>query len=573
MPLSEPTSGPVLAPQKRDVVVIRKLRWALPFLATLLPIILLSFFSYRISSFSITESVEATNLSAVSNLSQLMTQDVLRTLSLAHAVASLPGTTEAIKQRDETSMDNRLKAIVLSYPNINRAYITDKDGVLWSDYPQVPGHYGKHMISEDWFLPALNASKNVVSRVYESPLPVRSLVMAVATPVLSSDGQKLGVLVFEYDLSQVSRWIQSIRVSQSGFLYVVDGEGILAAHPRPVGDIPLDSYAEVAQIARARGGEVLTDEYHDPITGEAMVATFQPLSVGKDTWVIVAQQPVISAFASLERVKVNIGLAGGALTLLTFGMVIALARTTVRAERLNDQLKTAITALQDFASIVSHQLRAPVTSMRWLIESILDGTYGPVPKELEETVLQLQKINAENHVLITDILNMSRIDRGVVTAALAPVSLGDIVQDSAKNYLETARRQSIDLNLEIPQKAIMVLADREKFVEAIGNSISNALKHTGTGRGSITIRARTDGTCGIVEVQDTGEGMTKETLAKLFTRDQILGANVDPEKSTGLGLYIAQNFMRLQKGSISAHSAPGKGSTFIYTIPLAPQAA
>lgn len=571
MSVLKPTAAPPSPPDTRGSVVVVRLRWALPFLGTLLPIVLLSFFSYRISSDSIAESVEATNLSAVSNLSQLMTQDVLRTISLAHAVAALPGTAEAIKQRDETSMANRLKAIVLSYPNVNRAFLTDKDGAVWSDYPPAPGHYGKNMTSAPWFVPALVSGKNVLSEAYPSPLSVPGLVMAVGTPVKDEDGSTLGVLVFEYDLAQVNRWIQSIRLSHNGFLYVVDGEGVLAAHPQPFGSVPLDAYADTEEIVRAREGTVLTGEYDDAVSGERMLATFQSLSVGKSTWVVVAQQPVAAAFASLERVKVNIALAGGALTLLTLGMVVALARTTARAERLNRQLQTANMALRDFASIVSHQLKAPITSMRWILESILDGTYGPVSNDVQEPLRELQDVNIKNHLLITDILNISRIERGVVTATLAPVALGDVVHEAAKNYLEMARRQGVALVLDIPAQPITVLADRDKFAEAVSNSISNALKHTPSG--SITVRARTDGANGVITVEDTGKGMSQETLSKLFTRDQILGANIDPEKSTGLGLYIARSFMRLQNGEISARSAPGKGSTFIYTIPLAPQAA
>lgn len=148
------------------------------------------------------------------------------------------------------------------------------------------------------------------------------------------------------------------------------------------------------------------------------------------------------------------------------------------------------------------------------------------------------------------------------------VSLLEIAQHAARDFGVAAEKVGISLNVLKPDREIPVYADTEKMAEAISNSISNAIKHTPKG-GSITLRCLAANGYGVVEVEDTGEGMSPETLQKLFTRDQILGGNATAERSSGLGLYIAQKFMSLQNGDVSARSIQGKGSTFVYRIPLA----
>ena len=221
----------------------------------------------------------------------------------------------------------------------------------------------------------------------------------------------------------------------------------------------------------------------------------------------------------------------------------------------------------DFISFVSHQLKAPVTGIRWILEQILDGDFGTLPPELREAMLDLKSINADNYHLITDILNASRIERGVIAVDLQPVSLQTVAEDAVRDYRQAAEKAGLSLGFEDVGQEITVLADREKAAEAVANAISNAVKYTQ--EGGITICLRQEGDCGIIEVRDTGRGIPPEIVKKLFTRNQILGGSASPERSTGLGLYIAKKFMEIQGGSVTVESTVDVGSTFTYRIPLA----
>ena len=537
--------------------------WGLPFLAALLPIVLLSVYSYNIAAQSVSDLVDAENFSAASNISELITQDFTRTVSLASALASIPGTVEATRLHQEGAMRARLKAIVGSYPQINRAFVTDSAGVLWSDYPPEPGANGKSFDREDWYIGLSAIWKPYTSAVYLQHNESAAPVVAIALPIYDDAGGVLGILVFEYKVKQITKWLNGITMSRGGYVVVLDHTGTVVAHPRIAAqgrDQLHGDYQGVPAVTTALEGRLHMAHYRDPLEQREMLATFLPLAMGHHHWVVIAEQPAEEAYRPLQQVKLKISFAGGALTLLTLILVFALGVMRVRNEQLTQQLR-------DFASIVSHQLKAPITAMRWTLEMMMSGDYGEVSEKLKEPLQILQDTTAQNYSLITDILNMSRLDRGVVAVETKPVPLKDIVDRALRDYRHPIEAAGLSLSLVGASEDIIVQADQEKVVEAVTNAISNAIKHTKAG--GITIRTYAKDGFGFVEVRDTGDGMTPDVLCHLFTRDGILGASASPEKSAGLGLYIAKNFMKLQGGDVWAESEPGKGSTFTYKIPLA----
>jgi len=538
-------------------------------MAALLPIMLLSVYSFQIASGSVEDLVESGNISATNNLAQHATQDFNKTVRLAYAIASVQGTVEAVNGRDDLAMGTRLKAIVLAYPQIDRVFVTDPKGTLWSDFPSAPGSYGKNFSETEWFKGVSERWKPYISGVYLRSYSRPEAVLAIAVPVWDAEKNVTGIMVYEYRASQITRWLQNIRLGSNGHLFLVDHRGNVVAHPNLATDEPqlFVGYGSEPLVQEAARNSFKTAEYFDPLEKKQMIASFQPISVGSNTWVAIAQQPVAEAYAVLNEVKVNIRLAGLILTFITLGMVIALARMSARNERLNRELGNKNQTLQDITSFVSHQLRAPVTAMRWTIEGMLDGDYGNVAGQLKEALASLKDVSIQNGELINDILNMSRIDRGVIEVESAPVKLSDIVDRALRDYRVALEKAGLSLTLNGMEQEIIVTADKEKMAESVTNAISNAIKHTK--KGGITISLRKDMAMGYIDVTDTGEGMTPEIMNRLFSRTGIAGKNTDSASSTGLGLYIARNFMQLQKGDISVASEPGKGSTFTYSVPLA----
>ncbi len=229
-------------------------------------------------------------------------------------------------------------------------------------------------------------------------------------------------------------------------------------------------------------------------------------------------------------------------------------------ERKRDHVKS------DFISLVSHQLRTPVAELKGYIDNMLAGLTGSLTAKQAVYLQEMQTTNSRNYHLITSLLDVSRIERGVISVDLQPAGLEDIIARALRPHLEKIAEKGLRLALPGDETAMAVLADEDKMIEALGNVVENAVRYTEAG--AIAIRTWTDDTYAYVEVADTGRGIAADVLGKLFTKNQILSGEPTSEGGSGLGLYVAKAFMRLQRGDITVTSLVGRGSAFVLKIPL-----
>ncbi|MBA7640780.1 Sensor histidine kinase RcsC [subsurface metagenome] len=222
-------------------------------------------------------------------------------------------------------------------------------------------------------------------------------------------------------------------------------------------------------------------------------------------------------------------------------------------------------AKRDFISLVSHKLKTPVVGIKLGIENMLQGLTGDLTTKQKQYLQEMHEICSRNYRLVSDLLNISRIERGVLPVDIEPIKLREIVDLSLQDYRGSIKKKGLALNLEETDEGVVVLADMDKMVEALSNVINNAVKFTD--KGSITIKITREGKYGIVEVRDTGTGMPDDVLNNLFTKEKALSGPPTPGGGAGLGLYIAKSFMEVQKGDITATSVVGEGSTFVLRIP------
>ncbi|HOU36427.1 MAG TPA: PAS domain-containing sensor histidine kinase [Candidatus Omnitrophota bacterium] len=221
----------------------------------------------------------------------------------------------------------------------------------------------------------------------------------------------------------------------------------------------------------------------------------------------------------------------------------------------------------DFVSMVSHQLKTPVAQVKGYIYNMLAGLTGELTAKQREYLEDMQDISNKNYRMLSDLLNVSRIERGVISMDIRPVALKDIIDEAAAPFYEQIKAKGLQLAVAGLENELIVLADKEKSIEAIGNAVHNALKFTESG--SISLRVSSTASQAIVAVIDTGRGIAQDRLNRMFTCDMALDGAPVSGGGAGLGLYIAKQFMRLQNGDIAVQSIPGKGSSFIFTIPLA----
>lgn len=225
----------------------------------------------------------------------------------------------------------------------------------------------------------------------------------------------------------------------------------------------------------------------------------------------------------------------------------------------------------EFVSTVSHELRTPMTSIKGYVDLILDGDAGEI-NEIQREFLQIVKENSDRLVeLINDMLDISRIESGRIHLKIVPLSLLDAVEGAVDSFRAVLEQTGRTIDVQIPEKMPRVAGDRDRVGQVLINFISNALKYS-PGGGTVTIKARHTGDTVALSITDQGIGIGKEDQKNLFTKFYRVDSTLTREiGGTGLGLSICKSIIELLGGKVSVRSKQGEGSTFTFTLPVAPK--
>lgn len=221
----------------------------------------------------------------------------------------------------------------------------------------------------------------------------------------------------------------------------------------------------------------------------------------------------------------------------------------------------------DFIASISHELRTPMTSIGGFIDGILDGV---IPAEKQEHYLQIVKEEiARMNALVNDLLNMARLQSGKVELDLLPCSLEELLRNTALKLKPIIDEKENQIVFDIKTKNCEVLVDRPSIERVLINLIQNAVKFTNPG-GTVTLHSEPDGKNKVrITVEDTGSGIAREEIPFIFEKfykaDKSRGLD---KKGTGLGLAIVKNILSAHGQEIHVESTVGKGSRFIFTLPI-----
>ena len=220
----------------------------------------------------------------------------------------------------------------------------------------------------------------------------------------------------------------------------------------------------------------------------------------------------------------------------------------------------------DFVSAVSHELRTPLTSIKGYAAIMMAGRLGEVSEIQAE---KLKKINVHSDELIklvNDLLDIARIESGKIGMNIRNASLTEIIKSVADLFFPQTDEKNINLSLEIPDDPVLVWMDTSQIQRVFINLIGNALKFTPQ-EGEINIRVVPDAEFITIEIQDSGIGISKEDLPKVFDEfyrvDNVI--NVE-KKGTGLGLPLVNKIVQAHKGKIWVTSEVGQGTVFHFTL-------
>jgi PAS domain S-box-containing protein len=238
-----------------------------------------------------------------------------------------------------------------------------------------------------------------------------------------------------------------------------------------------------------------------------------------------------------------------------------------RLEALNRLIQEVNRRKSEFVTLVSHELKTPLTSMTGYLELLLEGQGGALVQRQREW-LGIIGDNADRLItLIDDLLDIARIEAGKIELKRTPLDLVPLIQEVAHALRPQIEGKGQWLTLELAEALPAVAGDADRVRQILTNLLANALKYTPSG-GRITITARGDAGYVRIAVQDTGIGVAPEDQAQLFT--PFFRAQKEATQGvggTGLGLAITRALVDLHGGTITVASVPGQGSTFSFTLP------
>lgn len=223
----------------------------------------------------------------------------------------------------------------------------------------------------------------------------------------------------------------------------------------------------------------------------------------------------------------------------------------------------------EFISIAAHQLRTPLSAIKWTLKMMMDGDIGDITVEQKEFLRRGYITNERMISLVNDLLNVSRIEEGRFGYEFKVTAIEDIIENLLKTASSLIQEKNINFSLNKPSGNIRkIKADFEKLTLALENILNNAIKYTPP-HGKINMTVEDKDNELTITIIDTGVGVPKDQLAKLFTKF-FRGSNVIRLQTdgSGLGLFITKNVVEKHGGSILIQSEESKGTRVTITLPF-----
>lgn len=340
----------------------------------------------------------------------------------------------------------------------------------------------------------------------------------------------------------------------------------------------------VAVINSMTDGVVMVDMRNQVLVSNPAVRSLLEIAGGQET----TMYDVVDALAGKVDVRTKIEQAIGTKSPIVISGVqlkdhmVELTITPVQSQQ-GDQLGAAVVfhdvttekdlekLRQDFTAMMVHELRAPLTAVRWSSESLGKmATPGATvePKKIEETALTISAASRNMLELVNDLLDVAKIEAGKFDLNLQEYDIVAIIKDQLLTFKALAEQKRLQLSDTLPDK-FMVKCDKVRISQALENLLSNAIKYTDSGQVMVTLTIDQQNKKATVAVKDSGVGVSREDISQLFSKFRQLKNTDNARKGTGLGLVVSKGIVEAHGGQIWAESAgDNMGTTFYFTLPL-----
>lgn len=369
----------------------------------------------------------------------------------------------------------------------------------------------------------------------------------VCLTTLFEMGARLATAVSLSELStQVVAAGCQITHANHGYLLLPDAETGVLSLAAQQGKRPLTTTPQAQQVYSNGEASVLNQR-----AGECVLAV--PLqTVGQTVGVICVERPMLFAADDLDLLAMLANMTAG----------------TLQQLRVNEALARLKRAKSEYVSLVTHEMRLPLTAVKGYVDLMANELVGPLNEQQQEFLVVIQRNVRRMSNLLRDLSQINRLESGQLRLEKRPFALAEVVEAVVGRYQEQLNGRCQTLHLHLPHSLPPVYADPDRVTQILASLLSNAHKYTPTG-GHINLTITANSASVDVAIEDTGIGIAEADQPHLFT--QFFRANDDlvrEQSGWGLGLYLVKKLIETQGGSIGCHSVPGQGTTFTFTLPL-----
>jgi len=459
-----------------------------------------------------------------------------------------------------------LKEVPPTFPEIERIFLSNIEGILMSDTPAMAGVRGRSFADRDWYRGVTSDWEIYVSEIYQRAAEPRLNVIAVAIPIFNSANAPSGIMVLQVRSEVLFDWADEISVGEHGLFYVVDSHGHIAAHPA------LDPQGAILRIADNPLVELVLSgvsgiqRANDPITNDECLAAYEV--VPEYNWGVFAQEKMSSVDAGRRKTLISITSVYLGVLALAAGLAVWLTRLLERNIQLSLKLQEHAAGLEyvnreldSFSSSVAHDLHAPLRGIVSFSSILSEDEAARLSSEGKET---LQRIVAAGHrmqEMIESLLSLSKVNSWQLQRT--PVNIRAIVDSAISELMSVVRDREIQFSLgDLP----VCEGDPSLLRQVFQNLISNAVKYSRHQEHAVI-----EITSSVVDeervwcVRDNGAGFEMAHAKRLFRVFERLHSQEEFE-GIGLGLAIVQRIVRRHGGRIWAEAKKNEGAAFYFTL-------
>ena len=572
-------------------------------LGGILPLVILSAFAYLMAARAVENLTRGGNDAVAILTASMVEREAENWIASVALEAIVPSFLAAVVAKDADEVRRNLEGFVETYTRIDRAFVADPSGLLWSDYPYAPESVGRRFDDRDWFRGVAALERPYISEAYRRNAAPERLVVAVAAPVRHPDsGATIAYLVAQVRLDELSRQFRAVEIGDGGYALLIGHRGRLVAHP--VLDVSSEIYTDYAPVRAGfnaePGARLARGEYRDPFTGVPVIGSAATAAVGPHQWIVIAQQPRTSALAVSRTLGTQMAVASLMLAALMSVLFFGLARENSRRRQAEQALAETNQALERrveertrelhqkeqelmhsqkleavgrLAGGIAHDFNNLLTVILGSTELMMDQfpTGTPEREELREIYDAARR--AAN--LTSQLLAFGRkqITRPTI------IDLNEVLQE-IRGMLDRVCREDSELNWQLSPGLYPVRFDRGQIEQVVMNLVVNARDAMPRG-GRMTIATSnidldeayvaehpeaSPGAHAVLAISDTGTGMTADVISRIF---EPFFTTKRAGQGSGLGLSTAYGIVSQGGGYIDVVSEPGRGTTFNVLLPRA----